>query len=129
MDRVEEGVANFRQFQFDARDFFAEYRENRRNNIEFQDKRDKEIKDRLDAANTKLNQNIATAGLHVAKRGIFWTIVQACIGLAAVAVAILAIVATLYVAKHADTEPLDLFRHLQSNSVYAGIQPREIAAP
>jgi hypothetical protein len=47
MNRVEEGVANFRDFQQDARDFFTEHRTNEARREEFQNKRDQEIKDHL----------------------------------------------------------------------------------
>ena len=59
MDRVEEGVANFRQFQVDARDFFTEHRTNELRREEFQNKRDQEIKDTLiqrhQKTDTKMN--------------------------------------------------------------------------
>jgi hypothetical protein len=45
MDRVEEGVANFRAFQVDARDFFTRSDERALVEQRFRDKRDEEIKE------------------------------------------------------------------------------------
>ena len=42
MNRVEEGVANFRQFQTDARDFFSRADERAENEKDFHNLRDKE---------------------------------------------------------------------------------------
>jgi hypothetical protein len=54
MNRVEEGVSNFREFQSDARAFFTrhETREEERNI--HQSKRDQEIKDALEAKNKRM---------------------------------------------------------------------------
>lgn len=53
MNRVEEGVANFREFQGDARDFFSRADERAMNDEKHRNKRDQEIKDELAAANRK----------------------------------------------------------------------------
>lgn len=47
MDRVEQGVSNFRDFQQDARDFFAEHRATEVEREKQLNKRDQEIKDDL----------------------------------------------------------------------------------
>ena len=63
MNVVEEGVSNFRNFQVDARDFFSRADERARTEIEFRNKRDREIKDALAGANRRLNTHIAIASL------------------------------------------------------------------
>lgn len=49
MDRVEEGVANFKAFQRDAREFFTEAQTRALLEKEFRNTRDQEIKDALGA--------------------------------------------------------------------------------
>ena len=63
MNVVEEGVSNFRNFQVDARDFFSRADERARTEMEFHNKRDREIKDALAVANRRLNTHIAIASL------------------------------------------------------------------
>ena len=58
MNRVEEGVSNFRDFQADARDFFTEHRTNELRREEFQNKRDQEIKDTLTQRHQKTDTKI-----------------------------------------------------------------------
>ena len=65
MNVVEEGVANFRSFQADARDFFSRADERAQVEAEFHNKRDQEIKDALLEANSKLNARIGIASLIV----------------------------------------------------------------
>ena len=50
MDRVEEGIANFRAFQVDARDFFSRADERATAEMTFHNQRDQEIKDALAVA-------------------------------------------------------------------------------
>jgi hypothetical protein len=66
MDRVEEGVANFREFQNDARKFFtrADTRDEERKI--HQDTRDKELKAAVDLHTAKQNKWFALLGLIVA---------------------------------------------------------------
>lgn len=59
MTPVELGISNFRAFQADARDFFAEHRASEAKNREFQDKRDQEIKERLDRRDRRFSIAIA----------------------------------------------------------------------
>jgi hypothetical protein len=118
MNRVEEGVSNFRSFQVDARDFFGRADERAKTEMEFHNKRDQEIKDALAAANENMNREIANAGLKAAQRSVWWTAAAVCATLAGVCVALLAIVATVYLAKHATLEPFELFRHLKESGVY-----------
>jgi hypothetical protein len=50
MDKVEEGVSNFRAFQVEARDFFTRSDERAKAEQKFHDKRDAEIKEAANAA-------------------------------------------------------------------------------
>ena len=98
------------------------------NEEKHRNKRDEEIKRHLEQSNQKMTQEIAQAGLGVAKKSLLWTIAQTCIALAAVAVAVLAIVATLYIAKHGALEPFDLFHRLQTDTGYtASVNPIQTA--
>lgn len=53
MDRVEEGVSNFRQFQTKGLDFFSRSDERAITEQQFHNKRDQEIKDALLAHNSR----------------------------------------------------------------------------
>jgi hypothetical protein len=59
MERVEEGVANFRDFQATARDFFSRADERAIREKLFHETRDKEIKEAIEAADKKRNDAIA----------------------------------------------------------------------
>jgi hypothetical protein len=108
MDRVEAGVSNFRGFQAEARDFFTESRTRAAVEMQFHNKRDQEIKEALKISNDERNESLAKVGLAVAKKSLLWNVVGGLLGMAALAIGIMAIAVTLYVAKHADTEPIKL---------------------
>jgi hypothetical protein len=110
VDKLSEGVANFRQFQFEARDFFMESRTERAKDKEFRDLRDRELKDAIASREKKHDTELAEASLRTSKRSVMWTIVQTLVAVAAVAVSIMAIAATIYLAKHSELEPLEIFR-------------------
>ena len=67
MERVEEGIANFRVFQGDARDFFSRADERAISDKEHRDKRDEEIKNALHSrehsADHKLNVIMAVVAI------------------------------------------------------------------
>jgi hypothetical protein len=65
MNRVEEGIANFRSFQIQALDFFSRQDERAKNDEKQRNRRDQEIKDHLEAANSKVNIRLAIAALIV----------------------------------------------------------------
>ncbi len=66
MNRVEEGVANFRTFQQDARDFFTEHRTEAREQERRRKERDEEIKAALQAAERKQDRKLAIIGIALA---------------------------------------------------------------
>ena len=102
MNRVEEGVANFRDFQQEARNYFTEARTRAATEKLFHEKRDKEIKEALQTSNDKLNQNIS-------KRSLLWQVVGVLVAIMAVAVSIAAFCATVYIARHTEVEPIKIF--------------------
>lgn len=67
MDRVEEGISNFRAFQTDARDFFSRADERAIAEKEHGDRRDEEIKEALHSrehsADHKLNAIMAVVAI------------------------------------------------------------------
>lgn len=67
MDRVEEGISNFRAFQTDARDFFSRADERAIAEKEHRDRRDEEIKKALHSrehsADHKLNAIMAVVAI------------------------------------------------------------------
>jgi hypothetical protein len=66
MNRVEQGVSNFREFQADARDFFSRADERAKNEAVHRNRRDEEIKSTLAASDRKMNRRLGFAGLVVA---------------------------------------------------------------
>lgn len=66
MNRVEEGIANFRTFQQDARDFFTEHRTEAREQDRQRKERDEEIKTALQAAERKQDHKLAIIGVALA---------------------------------------------------------------
>lgn len=74
MDKLEEGISNFRNFQVEARAFFTENKTRAKAEMEFHNKRDEEIKKALEIASQHLNQwmlAIATLSLIAAIFAIF----------------------------------------------------------
>ena len=63
MNRVEEGVSNFREFQVDARDFFSRADERAKDEEKHRNKRDQEIKDTLAERDARLNRRLVIIGL------------------------------------------------------------------
>jgi hypothetical protein len=110
VDRLEVGVANFREFQGEARDFFMESRTERAKDKEFRELRDRELKDAIATREKKHDTELAEASLGVSKRSVLWTVVQTMVAIAAVAISIMAVVATVYLAKHSEIEPTEIFR-------------------
>jgi hypothetical protein len=51
VNKLEEGVSNFRAFQVEAREFFTENRTQRKSEMEFHNTRDQQIKDALGHSN------------------------------------------------------------------------------
>lgn len=101
MNRVEEGVANFRGFQQEARDFFMESRTRAATEKLFHETRDREIKEALQASNDKLNRNIS-------RRSLLWQVVGVFVAIMAVAVSVAAVCATLYIAEHTEVQPIKI---------------------
>lgn len=66
MNRVEQGVSNFREFQADARDFFSRADERAKNEAAHRNQRDEEIKSTLTASTRRMNRRLGFAGLVVA---------------------------------------------------------------
>ena len=75
MTRVEEGVANFRQFQAKAAEFFVRADERAENQIAFHNTRDAEIKAALDRRDRSLNRRLAVIGLILTLIGL-WPVVK-----------------------------------------------------
>ena len=63
MGVVEEGVANFRDFQATARDFFSRADERAENQKEFQETRDKEIKAAIERRERRFTHLTVIAGI------------------------------------------------------------------
>ena len=63
MNRVEEGIANFRDFQADARAFFTRSDTRDEERKDHQNQRDKEIKDTLTASNRRFTKYVVLIGL------------------------------------------------------------------
>jgi len=103
-----------------SKEFFTRADERAKNEKEFRELRDKEIKEALEHSNELINQHIAEATLVAAQTGavltrksLAWTIAGVFVAIAAFGAAILFGVASWYVAKHAGVEPLDLLRSVQ----------------
>ncbi len=71
MNRVEEGVANFRDFQRDAREFFTEHRVLAKEMNRQREERDKQIKDALATAERRQNSRLSMIGLALAVLTLF----------------------------------------------------------
>lgn len=74
MDRVEEGISNFRSFQVEAREFFTRADERAKAEMAFHNTRDREIKDTLALSNQRTNflmLIIAALSLIAAVAGVF----------------------------------------------------------
>lgn len=66
MERVEAGVANFREFQVDARDFFSRADERAISEEMQRNRRDQKIKETLIEHNAKMNNRLLMAGIVIA---------------------------------------------------------------
>jgi hypothetical protein len=71
MDRVEEGVSNFRLFQAKAAEFYVLADERAENEMEFHNTRDQEIKDALRARERSLNHRLAVIGIILTLMGLW----------------------------------------------------------
>ena len=56
VDKLEEGVSNFRAFQVEAREFFTESKTRAKAEMEFHNLRDQQIKDALGSANLSIRR-------------------------------------------------------------------------
>lgn len=56
VNKLEEGVSNFRAFQVEAREFFTEIRTQKKAEIEFHNTRDQQIKDALSKSNMAIKR-------------------------------------------------------------------------
>jgi hypothetical protein len=79
MDRVEEGVANFRDFQKDAREFFTDSRSRAIAEKEFHDRRDKENAERQDLRDKKMAIRLTILGLVLGALAL-WPIIKDVLG-------------------------------------------------
>ena len=75
MNRVEEGVSNFREFQVDARDFFSRADERAKDEEKQRNKRDQEIKDTLTERDARLNRRLVIIGLLISALAL-WPILK-----------------------------------------------------
>ena len=108
------GVSNFREFQSEARDFFSRSDERAKTEKAFHEKRDKEIKDALQEQQDTVKLALDKDNTKTAKRSVVWQIAGVFVSAAAVCVAILAIVITVYVVRRSALDPPELLRHIQS---------------
>jgi ribosomal protein L16 Arg81 hydroxylase len=118
LDAALEGVANFKAFQRDARDFFTEHRvlataeESQRN------KRDQEIKDALAAHYAQINQDNELLSNRIAKRNLFVGVASFFASLAMIALAIAAIVVSVWVSHHAMNNPGEILHYFHTAQRY-----------
>ena len=108
MDKVEEGVANFRTFQVDARDFFSRADERAKNEKAFHELRDKEIKTALEKANQVITEKLG-------RRSLAWVVAGVLVAIASLCIAAAGLAVTWYVMQHAQVEPMKIFG-AQSNT-------------
>lgn len=88
MNRVEEGVANFKSFQIDARDFFARADERARTEEAFHNRRDQEIKDAFNLRHQENVAKLSEIGAGLNKKTLIWNIAGVVVGITAIVVAV-----------------------------------------
>ena len=127
MDRVEEGVANFRDFQKDAREFFTRADERAKAEKTFHDLRDKENKERMDERHRQNQEKLAVVEAKVAetsagisRKTLVWNIAGVLVGIAAVIVSLVGIWAAMKMTHTSDLRKLIISEHVRS--LYAGTQ-------
>jgi Flp pilus assembly protein TadB len=109
-------------FLKEAREFFARTDERSINWEKHRNQRDQEIKDALAEADRKRDKARYESTLALSKKSLLWTIVSGLVGIAALAVTVLSVAATLYIAHHAQIEPADIFNRLMHSQVYTASQ-------
>jgi hypothetical protein len=117
--RVEDGVSNFRAFQADVREFItrADTREEERRR--FQEIRDKEIKDALQAHYQKINLANVEISNNLAHKNLLWNIAAVCVAAAGIAIALTMGIISSYVIHHASSTPPRIFDGLSIPQVFS----------
>ena len=112
MDRVEEGVSNFRQFQVDARSFFDRADERARTEEAFHNRRDQEIKDAFNLRHQENVDKLSEISAGISKKTLIWNIAGVFVGIAALIISVLGI---MFAVKMTHTSDLhQLFLHSRS---------------
>ena len=119
---------------------FAADDQRHKNEKEFRELREKEtkaallthekiIKDALDLKAANVAADLDAEKAKTEKRSLIWQIAGVFVSAAAVCVAILAVVCTLYVSHHSSIEPPELLRQFQTDRVYTAHsdQPPQLA--
>lgn len=118
MNTVEEGVSNFRKFQERTARFMDKIEGT-------EEEREKQQLARHEENARKLDTIVAKT----AQKGLLWTIAGVCIAAAGVGVAVVAIMATVWLAKHADMDPSQIFRGRAHEPVLSLVEPQDSSLP
>lgn len=117
MDRVEEGIANFRDFQSDARDFFSRADERAKTEKEFHNRRDAEIKEAMEARHQENADKLNLIESQIGKKTLLWTAAGVTLTLAGLVIAVLSIWVAVKLAHVGDLR--QLFLHSNVPALYA----------
>lgn len=96
---------------------FAADDQRHKSDKEFRELRDKETKEALLAHEKVIKNALDLENSKIARHGLAWTAAGVLVSAAAVCVAILAVVCSVYVIHHTKVEPLDLFHQIQSGQI------------
>ena len=106
--RVEEGVANFRAFQVDVREFITRADTRDEEQYKFQRTRDKEIKDALQEHYQKISAVNAAISNKLTRKNLLWNIAAVCVTVAGIAITLAMGIVASYVVHHSAVAPSKL---------------------